>query len=158
MTLMEIIPKATQDAVTFALALLGAVLGVVNVWRAISRDRIKVRVSPQWYGSLATDDTGVCLEVVNLGYFPITISKVGFTTSTADKEISYPGTFFLNGESFPHRLEPRAAITAFIPAGAEHDEVFAFVRSAFVKTACGKVFTGSSKVLRHHVKAARASK
>lgn len=154
---MEIIPKATQDAATLGLALLGAVLGVVNLWRAISRDRIKLRVVPKWYGSLATDDTGICIEVVNLGRFPVTIHKVGFTT-TADREIFHLGTSALHGASLPHRLEAGAAFTALLPAGAEHDEAFAFVRSAFARTACGKVFTGSSKALRHLVKVARTPK
>ena len=156
--IMEIIPKATQDAVTFGLALLGAVLGVVNVWRAISRDRVRMKVVPQWYAHTSDFEPGICIEVINMGFAPITVAKVGFLVSTPDEMISYPDTVLLSGERFPHRLEPRASVTAMIPTGAQKDEVFALVTSAFCKTACGQTFTGKSKFLRGCIKAARTSK
>jgi len=36
-----------KDALTLVLASIGAVLGVMNTWRAFDRDRLKLRVRPK---------------------------------------------------------------------------------------------------------------
>jgi len=95
----------------------------------------------------------VCLEVINVGYVPITISQVGF-------DISIGRQIFLHAallQELPKRLEPRAAFTAKPPTGVEKDPAFAVVTRAFAQTACGCRFTGTSKTLRGFVQAARAA-
>jgi len=139
-----------------AFGLLGAVLGVLNTWRSFDRDRVRVRVVPLGYiqeGGVS----GVCIEIVNLGFVPITVSQVGFTISGSDKQIIPLDLFYGHGERLPHRLEARTAFTAYLRAGAEKHPRFATVKSAFVTTACGRRFTGRSKSLRRFVELARAA-
>ena len=38
---------ATIDPVSFSIAVLGAVLGVINTWRAYKRDQLNIRVIPK---------------------------------------------------------------------------------------------------------------
>jgi hypothetical protein len=55
--------------------LLGAVLGIMNTWRAFDRDRIRIRIEPAFF--IRTDGIvsmgGYRLIITNLSYFPVTI-------------------------------------------------------------------------------------
>jgi hypothetical protein len=141
--------------VTLGIALLGAVLGIINTWRSFDRDRIRVKVTPTW--SIFQDGQWcLSIEIINLGYVPITISQVGYTLRT--KKARY---IFLprlqNGGFLPQRMEPRTSFTAIAPFGAENDEAMRDVRRAFAQTACNRTFTGNSPALRAHVKTSRAA-
>src|ERR1039458_5149721 len=61
----------------------GAVLGILNTWRAFDRDRVRLRVSPIWFfrndGVQTVHTLGV--DVTNLSFFPVTVTSVGFTLS-----------------------------------------------------------------------------
>lgn len=136
---------------TLAIALLGAVLGVINLWRAWDRDRVKLRVAAQaWVDS--SGQNGLGIEVINLSYFPVTVTQVGFDRS--DRQIYLHPALL---KDLPKRLEARAAFTGYLPAGADEDENFALVTRAFAKTACGCRFTAGSAALRHAVQRARAA-
>lgn len=154
----SVVTPALQIGITLGVALLGAVLGIVNLWRAIDRDRIRLRVSPCFYMHPEEPIEGICIEVVNLGYLPVTVSQVGFLVSGARKQFIFPEALFLDKTNLPQRLEARASLTAFIPAGTQNDPVFADVTRAFAKTACGRKFTGSSPYLKDCIKAARTAK
>lgn len=144
--------STTREAITLGIALLGAALGLINLWRAIDRDRVRVRVTPLSY--INTGGTsGVCLEVVNVGFTSVTLSSIGFDLRGGEQLVPLSPTFS-GGEKLPHRLEPREAVTAYLPPGMEKDSRFARVKCAYAKTACGIKFRGSSKSLRHYVKLA----
>jgi hypothetical protein len=128
---------------------LGAVLGVINTWRAISRDRIKVSITVVWIIS-QRDTEGMGIEITNLSFMPITISRVGFTVRGSDEHMPILDGIF-GGGRFPHRMEPRTQITAFVSAAAYEHANFARVHKAYVETACGKRFTGSSNALRGQI-------
>ena len=57
----------------------GAVLGILNTWRAFDRDRVRLRVSPIWFfrndGVQTVHTLGV--DVTNLSFFPVTVTSVG---------------------------------------------------------------------------------
>jgi hypothetical protein len=142
----------TREGITLGIALLGAALGLINLWRAIDRDRLRVRVIPRGYIT-SHGESGVCIDVINLSFIPVTISQVGFDLKS--------GEILLNAtlqKDVPKRLEPRAAFTASLAAGVEKDPRFSTVTRAFARTACESRFTGTSKSLRGFIKAARASK
>lgn len=141
----EIIAKTTQDLVTFGLAVLGAGFGIVNFWRDISRDRMRLRVSPRWYTHTDNFRDGICVQIVNLSLFPVYVSRIGFLTSTEKKDFIMPDMFFLHDERLPHCLESRASLTAYFPAGAHQNAIFGSVTAAFAETACGKTFKASGR-------------
>ena len=82
-----------KDFVTSGCAVLGAVLGVMNTWNGLNRQKVKLWVVPKVIyplGSLAVltatrcregtelQTTG-CIEITNLSAFPVTIYDTGFT-------------------------------------------------------------------------------
>lgn len=141
-------------AITFAIAVLGAALGILNTWRAFDRDKIRIRVSPRWaisyWGSEMT--TRFCLEITNLSYIPITIDQVGFDLRKPKAHILFFIPEFIDGGKIPRRLEPRSSFTAYAPAGTEEKKSFADVKCAFAKTACGVVSRGTSPALKGQIK------
>ena len=126
-----------------ALGLLGAVLGIINLWRSFDRDRVNIKVIPKIYFT-SYRTSGICIEIINLGFIPVTISQIGFTSRTSDKWIADADLI----QNLPHRMEPRTAFTAYLAAGKEQESVFADVGKAFVQTQCGRKFTGNSAALR----------
>ncbi len=143
----------TREAITLSIALLGAALGLINLWRAIDRDRVRVRVTPLSYINTG-GASGICLEVVNVGLTAVTISSVGFVLRDGQQLVPLSSTFTCR-DGLPHRLESREAITAYLPAGIEKNAKFGQVKCAYAKTACGLRFRGTSKSLRHYVREAR---
>jgi hypothetical protein len=145
------------QAVTLAIAVLGAVLGLINTWHAIVKDRVKLRVVPAWaFGAFAEGRDSISVEVVNLGMIPVTIAEVGFKLRGAkDQRLVQPDAFLIQGGSLPYRLEPRTAVTVvFIPTFLA-DKRFAEVDLAYARTQCGRVLTGTSGALRQIVDRAR---
>ena len=71
--------------ITLSVAVLGAVLGIINTWRMLDASRVKLRVGP---GHLipvggVNPSLDFYISVTNLSTFPVTIREVG---------ISYRGT------------------------------------------------------------------
>lgn len=148
------------QAVTFAIALVGAVLGILNTWRNFDRDKIKIRVNPTNLLTLATtysgeeiENRGICVEVINLSTFPITIIEIGFANF-------YPFTNKIRGSksiplkwqnlgsySLPQRLESRESTSYFIfEEVLENHQNLKSIKYAYAKTACGHFFKGTSKL------------
>ncbi len=129
-----------------AFGFLGSVLGIINTWRAISRDRIKISVLPVWIFSQHGVE-GMGIEITNLSFMPVTISHVGFTVPNSDEHMPILDGIF-GGGKLPQRMEGRTQITAFVSAAAYEHPNFSKVHKAYADTACGMRFTGTSKTLR----------
>ena len=129
---------------------LGAALGVINTCHAISRDRVSVRVIPIWLLGLHGREVEMGIRMINLSYMPVTINHVGFTLRRKDAHMPILEGF-LEGGSLPKRMEPRTQLTALVGLATFQDPDFAGVQRAYVDTACGRRFTGTSKALRSHV-------
>lgn len=132
------------QGVTLAVALVGAVLGVMNTWRNMNQDRLRLVVKPAQFYVSGSYKLGI--EVINLSTFPVTLAHYEFFLHGTDRHIQFAPDF-LGGESLPVRLEPRTAVTAFLRHGATQVEGFALVRSAYVITACGNNVEATSKAL-----------
>lgn len=144
--------------ITFGLALLGAVLGILNTWRAFDRDRIRLRVTPSRYISGgATGGDGWCVTVVNLSYLPVTLAEISFKLPGNRKWI-HPRMRLSDGVQLPVRLEARTSVTAYFPDGMFEEPGAADAQCAQARTACGRWFTGSSKVFRREMKKLRAAR
>ncbi|MBW8851343.1 MAG: hypothetical protein JF600_11225 [Xanthomonadales bacterium] len=67
------------QAITLAVAAVGAVLGIINTWHTIDKNQVKLKVVPKHaipYGAM-DHRLRMCIEVTNLSSFPITIEEVG---------------------------------------------------------------------------------
>lgn len=146
---------SASGAITLAIAILGAVLGIMNTWRSFDRDRIRLRVSPRWaiftYPESGTS-TRFCIEITNLSYMPITVSQVGFELRKKKDMIFIFIPDFFDGGTMPRRLEPRTSFVAYMKPHAEEDKAMADVKCAFARTACGMVARGTSAALKGQVK------
>lgn len=142
----------------FGFGLVGAVLGIINTWRAFDRDRVKLKVSPVWVfmndGEQVTQTLG--MDVINRSSFPVTCTSVGFLLPDKKRLAIRPR--LMSGGSLPQRLESRAALTAIAPIGTENHPEMRSVIGAYAQTACGCTFTGNSPALRGVVKHARSAR
>ncbi len=140
-----------MQQVTFGLALLGAVLGVVNTWRTLSRDRLRLRVRLV----LAIIGSGqhqhrVGIEVTNLSTFPVTLNEVGLhAKGSKSRAVFIPLEVSGESDSLPCRLEPRTQVTAYILRQAV--KVGVPYTSAYARTACGFEATHRQKKLLAYV-------
>jgi hypothetical protein len=133
--------------VTFAIAVLGAVLGLFNTWQAVDQSRVKILVIPKHLVVLNGDESlKCCIDIINLSAFPVSIDDAGFFYKGTDRRAAIVDPMFQDGGRWPRRLEPRSSITVFskLPEPlAGHP-----VRCAYARTQCGRVATGSSPALK----------
>lgn len=141
---------AIPEGVTLGIAITGAVLGVLNTWRAFDRDRIRLRVVPTLFFA-SNGESGLCFDIINLSHLPVTLHQVGI-------ELRHPRghTFafvprLTVGGGLPHRMEARTSVTVFMPPGADRDPALREAWRVFAKTACGRAFYGTSPAFRFHI-------
>jgi hypothetical protein len=165
------------DVVTFGIAIVGAFLGIINTCSLISRNRLRIRVTPTFQheiepGMIAGDDritTGMTrriasgapgrwtIEVVNLSIFPVTIVEVGF----GRVKRGFVRDFLSNptisdGRKFPIRLEPREAVRFSTEFGAPFPLAAVRYPFAYAWTACGNKIYGTSPILKDEASRMRA--
>lgn len=147
--LRGVIDKATADAVTLAIAVLGAALGVLNFWRSWAADRVRVRVRVAHAYVLSGVQThNLTIDVVNLSTFPVTVTHIGFDVNGTDRHMQIPMPIFTTHLTLPVRLESRAGFTVLQPLTAFKDEQLARLRNAYVLTACGARFNSSRSAFK----------
>jgi len=131
----------------------GVVLSVANFWLFLQRARLRLKVVPRgWVGNNGM--SGLCIEVVNLGEYAVTITGVGIALRGKEK---LDWTFIPIAEmggSYPSRLQPRDAVTFYARAGAEEDIRLRAGTVAYAKTACGSRIRGNSVYLRSVIRKA----
>ena len=155
---------STKDAVLVSLGALGTCLGVLNAWKNYSRDQIRLEVTPKIYqdaaiGRLTMKNpdprdpkprlSGLCIEVVNPSLLPIIVEEIGFLSNEKDTRLVITHPEFLDHGVLPRKLEPRTAFTAYIPSQSPELPVgVQGLARAFVRTACGRTFTGTSPIFK----------
>lgn len=139
-------------AVTLAIALLGAVLGLINTWQNIDRDRVKLRVAV----NLAYLVTGqgvsrpqIAIEVINRSQFPLTISQLGLEQSGSKNVLALVNPIMVDGGTLPRRIEPRSAFTAYFSAEGTQQVIVSNVSRGYAKTASGEAAYSSPRALRN---------
>lgn len=133
------------NAVTLAIALLGAVLGILNTWVVVDQRRVRLRVSPAY--ALSVSNIGFLIQVTNMSAFPLTITEVGFTLPDKKRAV-ITEPVFLDGGGWPRRLEARESVTAYfdpttLPKGSVNR-----LGKAYAHTACGEAAYGDSPALQ----------
>jgi hypothetical protein len=138
-------------AITLAIALLGAVLGIINTWITVSQARPKMRVRLlAVYSAPKIEKVGFSIEVTNLSNFPLTIREVGFSLSPwwkRDIERLLLSPFIVRGDSIPCRLEPRHQANFYFNDNLQGSSPKR-ITGAYAKTDCGVNFTGVTPALK----------
>lgn len=144
--------SATFQAITLAIAVLGAVLGVINTWHGLDKSRVKLKVLPAHVIQLGgfSQIYEFSIEVTNLSSFPVTIREVGILFyGTKNRGLLHMTA--LDGASLPQRLEPRSSFTLYskLPDASKRK-----IRCAYARTQCGVTKRGNSPALRQIAKGA----
>jgi hypothetical protein len=137
--------SVVKDVVTMGVALLGAVLGVMNTWNAMNQRRVRVRVTPHFALDMSRQPVGVSIELVNLSAFPVTIAEVGFECGAGRMALIQPQ--LLDHRTIPVRLEAREA-TSVLVTPRNFAVPPAKLGSAYARTACGEMIHGNSQAGR----------
>jgi hypothetical protein len=168
------------DGITLGIALLGAALGIINTWQALSRDRIRLKVIPKVYAPIrggfltmssfdeqARADPNwrtiqdhaqtLCIEVVNRSLLPVTVSEVGFLADKVSGRMVLLRPLDVSGSKLPHRLEPLSATTIYGSDSSFVAKNISRIKKAYCKTDCGRTFYGTSMALRDLIKRRRAA-
>jgi hypothetical protein len=140
------------ETITFAIAVLGAALGLINTWHNLDKSRIKLVVVPKRaipVGPIGEDLT-FCVEVTNLSSFAVTVYDVGVFYKGTEKRGSIIQPIIIDGGPWPRRLEPRSSVTAYSkkPTSSEGHTI----KCAYAKTECGHIKTGNSPALKQLAK------
>jgi hypothetical protein len=138
-----------KDAATLGIALIGAVLGIVNMWRSFSRDKPEIKVIPKTAIPVGGVDERIdfCIEAVNLGAVAVTISELGlFHRGTAYRSSLTITPIIIDGGPWPRRLEPRTSVTVYGRSDTVDASKHA-IRCAYAMTDCGLTFEGTSDAL-----------
>ncbi len=147
--------SALLSGITLSLASIGAVLGVINTWKALDRDKVKLKVIPKQAFPVGGLDERprLCIEVINLSTFPVTINEVGFNYKNKENlrwAITKP--IFYDEKILPYRLEPRTSLTAYCSPEAFDKKISVLIKNAYATTDCRKTITGKSGALKQFIK------
>jgi len=144
--------------------LIGAALGIFNAIQQSRKDKVRLRLVPKLYrhvgnggrlcsARIPTESEnawhGLCLEIINLSAFAVTVDQIGLLLSKDDSVVQFPKPEISNNESLPKRLEPRASVTCYIASenpATILSEGLPFAKCFFATTACGVTVTGNSPV------------
>jgi hypothetical protein len=161
---------SVPSEITLTVAIIGAVLGIFNTWRQISKDRVRLRVIPKLAFQIASRATmsaaqltdGVKqrliagevprlqIEIINLSAFAVTVSNAGWGIFS-DEELTCTSQPYLPaGQTWPSRLEPRQSVTLEFQPGVAPDERIEAI--AYATTDCGHTFYGKSPVFTEYMK------
>lgn len=139
---------STVEPITLAIAVFGAVLGIINTWHNLDKTRVKLVVRPKHAIPIGAVDPNLtfCIEVTNLSSFAVTISEVGvlYYGTAARGAIIQP--VLGDGGEWPRRLEPRSSVTVYAhnpAANSAHR-----IRCAYANTECGVTSRATSPALQ----------
>lgn len=138
----------TIEGVTLSIAVLGAVLGLINTWHALDRSRVKLRVRPKHAIPVGAADPRLtfCIEITNLSTFAVTIEETGVFYKGTDSRGAYGQPVLLDGGDWPRRLEPRSSVTVYgEPPTSNPGHA---LKCAYAGTACGVTCTGTSPAFK----------
>lgn len=136
------------EAVTLAIAVLGAALGIINTWQSVDNSRVKLRVRPMQAVPVGAADPRFtfCIEVTNLSAFAVTVHDVGVFYKGTDNRGSYTPPLLVDGKGWPRRLESRSSVTVY--GEPPHGKPGHPLRCAYARTECGATRTGTTPAFK----------
>lgn len=138
-----------MDEFTLGVALLGAILGILNTWHDINQARVRLSVFPSM--AYATHDRRwrLCIGVVNRSAFPVTIAQVGFTMEGTREQMATIQPDIIDGGKFPRRLEAHDAFTVYLDPTVHEGADFQRTSRAYARTTTGHEVYSGKKAVRH---------
>ena len=140
------------DAITLAIAALGAVLGIINTWQAVDQNRVKLRVSVRvayfFVGPQLSTDPQLAIEVINRSPFPLTISEIGLELRDSRDVLALVQPIFADGGKLPRRLESRSALTGYTAQGDTLRMLSRNPSRGYAKTDSGEVARSSRRAFQ----------
>jgi hypothetical protein len=149
-----------SETVTLITAIVGAVcgvagtiLGVINIWHQLTRNKVRLKVTPQHTILMLNRSMPLnfSIEVVNLSEFPVVIEDIGFQLADGRKATISPVPGLEPNGSLPMRLESRAAYSKIFSLD-QNLVPWSKVRCAYARTQCGTLVTGTSPALQQLVR------
>lgn len=136
-----------KDAITLSIAVLGAVLGLLNTWNAISARRVRLLVRTTFAYPITDLDVPhmMGIEVINQSAFAVTVTEVGFLLSGTTNRAAANFPRVIDGKPWPRRLEAREAVSTFVDP--PQDTRFK-VRAAYARLASGERITGKGPAIK----------
>jgi len=143
---------STKDIYTLVIAIVGALLGIINTIKALRKDTMRVKILPSWETDFSL--TQLSVNVINLSQFPITIENVGFKINR--KQILYIWDIRTESKEndgyLPQEINPRNKLKIPISLRVVADSNFRNVKKVIIITADGRKFYGTSPALKQMVK------
>ena len=144
--------------ITLCIALVGAVLGVINTVHSLNRDRIILRVIPEW-----TDESSnrlfLRVKVINLSHIAVSIEEIGFFLSRRRNSKKIPLTDIIPTDespfSFPYMLQPKFSVPIIVSDEIIASKEFKDVKYAYARTSDGSTFKENSSALKQAVNEAK---
>ena len=143
-----------SNSITLAIAVLGAALGVLNFIRAVSRDKVQIKIKPSCYVMAPPGMEpiqGMAVDVINLGFIPVTISNAYVQMKDKSLMADTKITTNLGKGKIPVRLEARESTTFYFSPELNRDKRLLDAKCILVKTACGKKLKKSNRVFKSWV-------
>jgi len=141
-----------MQMITFALAILGAVLGIMNTWRNFDKDRVKLKVVPGRAVVLGGyEDIELSISITNFSSFPVVITEVGVLYQGTKVRGAVPKPVILDGKEFPRKLEPRTSISTYMYSDILLKRDGHSVKSVYAITDCGIMIRGTSQALKQMI-------
>jgi hypothetical protein len=158
----------TRDDITLAIAILGAGLGIINLFIDLWRNRVSLKVVPRLYSSAVgggsynwnisdsdmvnagelTGERRFCVEVQNDGNKVVTVQAVGFMRKGETHRFVILRPILADNRSLPVRLEPGDSFLAY--SNFTPQELWkkqGHIDYAIAETATDRVFKGTSPIL-----------
>ncbi len=139
-----------KDVITIAIAVVGAVLGIINTWQVLDQRRVRLRVVPQIARMFFRGEFGKpmgCIEVINLSAFPVRIHEIGFTIKgdpRSNKRLVISAPLTADQKPFARTLPARHSVTGYFDLNTIGPEI----RKAYVMTDCREVAYGKGQALK----------
>lgn len=137
----------TVQGIILAIAVLGAVLGIINTWQSLDKSCVKLRVRPKHAIPVGAADPRLtfCIEVTNLSAFAVTVDETGVFYKGTENRGAYTQPILLDGKGWPRRLGPRSSVTVYgqAPLVESHP-----LKCAYARTECGVTRSGTSPAFK----------
>lgn len=141
-----------KELITLSIAVVGAVLGLINTWHNLSQRKLRLRVTPSYAIGFnqGPNPPTFAIEVLNTSSFAVTITEVGFLLGKARGRLPRRGMvhpYVIDGGPWPRRLESREAVTVYCYPDSLQLSPNSGIGKAYARTACDEITKGDSRAL-----------